>query len=82
MIDHVTPTKKERRTGSAPPGFERIATLAVRIGFSASTIHSWVATLGFPAPTKLGARVSIYNTKAVDAWMAERGLLPAQGASA
>jgi len=71
MTNQTTPTLKKRRTGSAPPGFERISRLSARICFAPSTIQGWVANpdLQFPAPTKLGQRVAIYNTAAVDAWL-------------
>jgi predicted DNA-binding transcriptional regulator AlpA len=80
MATPATTLKKKRRTGSAPPGFERVSTLAKRIGFAESTVKGWVASklLGFPEPIRLGSRVSIYNTESVNAWMAERGILPAQ----
>ena len=81
MSNKETPFPKKRRTGSAPPGFERVSTLSGRVGFAESTIRGWIGnkSLGFPAPIKLGARVAIFSIAAVNQWMAERGLAAAQG---
>lgn len=82
MINETTPHTKKRRTGSAPPGFERVSKLSERIGFAESTIRGWIGNkdLAFPEPVRLGTRVSIFSIASVNEWMAERGLAPAQGA--
>ena len=48
--------------------------LAERIGLSPSTIYGWIADpeIAFPPPTKLGKRLSIFSTTAVNAWLAAR----------
>lgn len=80
MSNQATPSPKQRRIGSASPGFERVSTLSARIGFAESTIRGWIGdkSLGFPEPIKLGARVAIFSIAAVNQWMAERGLAPTQ----
>jgi len=75
MGTEVTPPKK-RRSSSAPAGHERMAKMSDRIGFSPSTIYSWIAKpeMGFPRPIKLTKNVAVYLIAAVDAWLAERGI--------
>ncbi len=79
---NTTATPKKRRTPGAPAGHERMATMSPRIGFSPSTIYSWIANpeMGFPAAIKLTRNVSIFSIAVVDQWMAAHGLAPAQGA--
>ena len=71
--------KKKHRKPSAPAGYERMAAMAERIGFSPSTVYSWIADekMAFPRPLKLTKNVALFLTAAVNAWLAERGLMQA-----
>lgn len=82
MSTAVVP-KKKRRTPGAPAGHERMAAMSARIGFSPSTIYSWIVDekMGFPKPIKLTKNVAIFPIKAVDSWLTAHDIaVPAQGA--
>jgi hypothetical protein len=46
-------------------------------------VYAWIANekMAFPRPTKLTANIALFLTAAVDARLAERGLMQAQGAA-
>lgn len=69
--------KKKRRMPRAPAGYERMAAMAERIGFAPSTVYSWIADekMAFPRPLKLTKNIALFLTAAVDAWLAEHGLM-------
>lgn len=77
--------KPERRrspaaSGLKAAGFYRITDLAKPAGLTGlgrSTLYDMAAAGTFPAPVKLSAQVSGWPVPAVNAWLAERGALPA-----
>jgi predicted DNA-binding transcriptional regulator AlpA len=60
-----------------------MASMADRIGFAPSTVYGWIADekMAFPRPLKLTKNIALFLTVAVNAWLAERGLMQAQGAA-
>jgi predicted DNA-binding transcriptional regulator AlpA len=42
-------------------------------------VYAWIANeqMAFPRPLKLTKNVALFLTSAVNAWLAERGLVPA-----
>lgn len=77
--------KPERRrnpaaSGLKAAGFYRITDLAKPAGLTGlgrSTLYDMAVAGTFPAPVKLSAHVSGWPVPAVNAWLAERGALPA-----
>jgi predicted DNA-binding transcriptional regulator AlpA len=53
-------------------GFIRLRDLVKRVPVSKSTIWLWVQERKFPAPVKLGARVTAWPVAAVERWEAEK----------
>jgi prophage regulatory protein len=50
----------------------RLPAVKARIGLCRSSIYARVAEGTFPAPISLGARAVAWDSRAVDAWIAER----------
>jgi prophage regulatory protein len=48
---------------------ERLPSVKARTGLSRSEIYRRVALGRFPAPVKLGARASAWNTAEIDQWI-------------
>ncbi len=67
-------------SGLKTAGFYRITDLAKPQGLTGlgrSTLYDMAASGTFPAPVKLSTQVSGWPVPAVNAWLAERGALPA-----
>jgi len=76
--------KARRRSATASglktAGFYRITDLAKPDGLTGlgrSTLYDMAAAGTFPKPVKLSEQVSGWPVPAVNAWLAERGALPA-----
>ena len=54
---------------SAPRSLMRLPAVLLRLGCRKSTLYRWVATGRFPAPLRLGARMSVWDSIAVDRWV-------------
>ncbi|WP_420429068.1 helix-turn-helix transcriptional regulator [Kordiimonas sp.] len=52
--------------------FLRVHEVSARTGYAISTIYLKVSKGEFPAPVKLGARASAWDSDEVSAWMDER----------
>lgn len=50
----------------------RLPAVKARVGLCRSTIYGKVADGTFPAPVSLGPRAVAWDSRAVDAWIAER----------
>ena len=50
----------------------RLPEVCRRTGKKRSTIYSDIAAGTFPAPIKIGARASAWNSRAISDWIAER----------
>lgn len=53
-------------------GFVRERELLRIVPFSHATLWRWVRSGNFPAPVKLGERITAWRTEDVRAWMASR----------
>lgn len=53
--------------------FLRLPQVLARVGISRSTLWRWVAEGSFPRPLKLSARVTVWRSQDIDAWMQARG---------
>lgn len=76
-MDSEVATKK-RVARSAPAGHERMAEMSKRIGMGKSTIYKWISDRSdsdFPQPIKLSRNLSVFNTAAVDKWLADHGIV-------
>lgn len=78
------PAKKANRrgvpSGLKTAGFYRSIDLAKPFGLTGlglATLYEMIKAGRFPAPVKLSGRVSGWPVPAVNAWLAERGALPA-----
>jgi len=47
----------------------RLPQVADRVGIAKSTVWKWIKTKGFPRPTRLSPRVSVWKMSEVDAWL-------------
>lgn len=50
----------------------RLPAVKARVGLCRSSIYARVAEGTFPAPVSLGARAVAWDSRAVDAWIADR----------
>ena len=53
-------------------GFMRLPAVLALAPVSKSTLWNWVSSGRFPAPVKLGPRVTAWRVEDVRAWLAER----------
>jgi len=56
-----------------PGNLIRVPQVLKRVGFGKSTLWAWVASGRFPAPIKLGPRMSVWREEEVDAFIAKTG---------
>lgn len=54
------------------PILERLPHVKARTGLSRSEIYRRISLGGFPAPVKLGLRISAWSKQEVDAWISQR----------
>ncbi len=52
--------------------FLRLPEVLARVGLSRSTVYSRIQDRRFPAPLKLGERISVWDEKIVEAWQDEQ----------
>lgn len=57
---------------SQPHQLLRLPAVKARVGLCRSTIYNRIAEGTFPPPISLGARAVAWDSRAVDAWIAER----------
>jgi prophage regulatory protein len=57
---------------SPPLSLLRLPAVRARVGLCRSSIYARVANGTFPAPVSLGARAVAWDSRAVDAWVAEK----------
>ncbi|MBL8261657.1 MAG: AlpA family transcriptional regulator [Xanthomonadaceae bacterium] len=50
----------------------RLPSVIARTGLSRSTLYRLVSAGEFPRPIKLGERCSAWNSREIDAWIADR----------
>ena len=61
----------KQQPGTLPEtGFVRLNHLLTVLPMSASTLIAWSKNNRFPAPVKMGPRMTVWSAKAVRAWMA------------
>ncbi len=56
----------------AAPTLLRLPQVKAMVGLSRSTLYQRIADGKFPAPINLGARAVAWDSRAVNAWIAER----------
>ena len=56
-----------------PGNLMRVPQVLKRVGFGKSTLWAWVASGRFPAPIKLGPRMSVWREEDIDAFIAKAG---------
>lgn len=65
-------TSETNPAPSAQPALLRLPQVSARTGLSRSELYRRITLGSFPAPIKIGARASAWNSLEVDRWIAER----------
>jgi prophage regulatory protein len=82
LSETYTMTPKPSTSAPGSLALERLSHVRSRTGLSRSEIYRRIALGEFPAPVKLGPRISAWHTAEIDAWIAQRIAARDQGARA